>query len=120
MKTTFSQANHAIRYIVAGVVVITAILFHVRKWDVPSPVVSQSDINQVCRSVAGCKALEIGHTFSAERAKWVAKVIVTADRKVKNPALQQQITANLEHLWDGKAGWMVAGLEGQTTEVRYE
>lgn len=120
MKTTLSQANIAIRYIVAGALVVTAILFHVRKWDAPSPVVSQSEINQVCRSIAGCKSLAVGHTFSAERAAWVAKVTVTADRKAKNPSLQQQVTANLERLWEGKTGWLVAGLDGHPTEVRYE
>ena len=120
MKTTLSQANHAVRYIVAGAIVVTAILFHVRKWDVPSPVVSQSEINQACRSVTGCKALVVGHTFDAERAAWVAKVTVTADRKAKNPALQQQVTANLERLWQGKTGWLIAGLDGHTTEGRYE
>jgi len=72
MKTTLSQANHAIRYIVAGALVVTAILFHVRKWDVPSPVVSQNEINQACRSVTGCKSLVVGHTFDAERYAWAA------------------------------------------------
>lgn len=120
MKTTLSQANHAVRHLVAGALVVTAILFHVRKWDAPSPVISQSEINQACRSVTGCKSLAVGHTFNVERAKWIAKVTVTADRKAKNSALQQQVTANLERLWEGKTGWLIAGLDGHTTEVRYE
>lgn len=120
MKTTLSQAAYAIRYIVAGTIVVTAILFHARKWDTPSSVVAQSEINQVCRSVTGCKSLVVGHAFDTERAVWVAKVTVTADRKAKNPVLKQQVTANLERLWQGKADWLIAGLDGHTMEVRYE
>lgn len=120
MKTTLSQANQAIRYIVAGALIVTAILFHVRKWDVPTPVVSQDDVNQACRSVVGCKTITIGHHFNLERTQWLAKVTVVADRKTKNPALQQQIAANLERLWDRKTGWLLGGFDAHTMEVRYE
>lgn len=120
MNSPKSKALTLTRNIAAGLLIGIAIAFFVRKWDAPSQMITQRDVDQVCRSVVGCKALAVEQRFEATSFGWVTKVRLTLHRKNKNPSSEMQVRERLVHLWDGKRGWLVPSLEHSSMEVDHE
>ncbi len=120
MKSSKSKALTLTRDIAAGLLIGIAIAFFFRKWDAPSNTIAQRDVDQVCRSVVGCKELAVEQRFAVSSFGWVTKVRLTLHRKNKNPSAETQVREGLVRLWAGKRGWQVPSLQGYSLEVDHE
>lgn len=107
-------------YLAAALMLITAGAYHVRKWDKPQLAISQTDLDGVCQSVSGCKAVKLG--WAAEKGTWSTsiKVLIVASKKAKNPGIETSVGNAVRQLVESKNQWLEAGLKNQKIEVRYE
>ena len=107
-------------YLAAAIMLTSAGAYHLRKWDKPQLAVSQSDLDGICQSAPGCKALKLG--WSAEKGTWSTsiKVLVIASKKAKNSDIETSVGNAVRQLVESKNQWLEAGLTNQKIEVRYE
>lgn len=107
-------------YLAAAVMLISAGAYHLRKWDKPQLFISQSDLDGVCQSVPGCKAVKLG--WAAEKGTWSTsiKVMIVASKKARNPDIEASVGDAVRHLVESKNHWLEAGLKNQKIEVRYD
>lgn len=120
MNDKFTTASLYARYIIAAVVVSSAVVFNVRKFDAPSEVISQQEADAVCQSVPKCKKIQFGRYYRGDSAVPSLKISVRADRNGKNPDLRTQIESKLGQLWEANARFYSVGWEGKALEVKYE
>ena len=120
MNDKIAAASLYARYLIAAVVVSSAVVFHVRKFDAPSGVISQQEADAVCQSVPRCKHIQFGRYYRGNSAVPSLKISVRADKNVKNPDLRAQIESKLSQLWEANARFYSVGWEGTVMEVKYE
>ena len=108
------------RGLIVVIVISSALVFHIRKFDAPSSVVSQQEADAVCATVQRCKKIKFGRAYRADNAVPSLKIKVTADKSGKNPKLVPQIENEIGKLWEAKAHFYSVGWEGKVTEVKYE
>lgn len=107
-------------YLAAAVMLISAGAYHLRKWDKPQLVISQSDLDGVCQAVPGCKAVKLG--WAAEKGTWSTsiKILIVASKKSRNSGMETSVGNGVRDLVASKNHWLEAGLKNQKIEVRYE
>lgn len=120
MKPVVHQAIHILRYGTVGVLIIAALVFHYRKWDGPALPITADEATQACKAVAGCKSATLGKTFNVERARWVPKLTVVADRKARNADVPQKVASAIGDSWNAKTAWLGASWDGHALEVHHE
>jgi hypothetical protein len=111
-----STYSNALRFLLIGILLLTCLIFYVRKWDSAPQPFSSSAASELCASTPGCKSISTTWAYDIAQSRVVVIVRATLARKAANAtaieAIQQAIDQHqTEQSWINRWLWPAPRLE---------